>query len=243
MTEAERGGEIRWAYGVTTVPERWESLARTLRSLAAAGFDKPRLFIDGAPDWAAGNSLGLDATCRYPRVHAFGSWLLALQELVVREPTADRYAVFQDDVRACANLRTYLDRCDLHADCYWNLVTYPGVAQVVGPARRWTVGTQSGKGAQGLVFGRANAVALLSSREFVSRCLDVSPDDWGIPKGRRGIDGGVVDAMTRLKVRELVHMPSLLWHDVGEPSTIRPKRQPAILGWPGEDFDCMSFLK
>ncbi len=37
-----------WAVGVTTSPRRQETLARTLESLAAAGFLDPTLFIDSA---------------------------------------------------------------------------------------------------------------------------------------------------------------------------------------------------
>ena len=42
---------MKWAYGITTVPSRRENLfERTLQSLAVAGFDNPRLFVDGVDD-------------------------------------------------------------------------------------------------------------------------------------------------------------------------------------------------
>src|SRR5688572_13834079 len=95
---------VRWAYGVTTVPKRRRDLLpRTLGSLAAGGFAAPWLFVDGCdelPGWRAefvapGRAAGV--TCRYPLVRAYANWGLALGELWLRDPHADRYAVFQDD--------------------------------------------------------------------------------------------------------------------------------------------------
>jgi hypothetical protein len=48
-----------WAYGITTVPSRLTTLLpRTITSLAAAGFDKPHLFVDGG---TAAQALQYDA--------------------------------------------------------------------------------------------------------------------------------------------------------------------------------------
>src|SRR3954465_7467772 len=86
-----------WAYGITTVPERrYDLLPRTIHSLARGGFDLPRLFIDGHEksyhEWDT-----LPQTIRYPAIRTMGNWLLGLWELYIREPAADRYAIFQDD--------------------------------------------------------------------------------------------------------------------------------------------------
>lgn len=118
---------IKWQYGITTVPRRRDDeLPRTLHSLALAGFDKPRLFVDGCDDtrsWM--NEFGLEVTPRHPPVKAYGNWLLALAELFIRDPAADRYAIFQDDIIASKNLRKYLDRCTYPVRGYWNLYTLP----------------------------------------------------------------------------------------------------------------------
>jgi hypothetical protein len=96
-----------WAYGVTTVPSRRNDLLpETLCSLCEAGFDAPRLFVDGDNDpkgWE--REFGLETTCRYPTIRTHGNWILALSELFIREPHAERYALFQDDLITYRNLR------------------------------------------------------------------------------------------------------------------------------------------
>lgn len=90
---------VKWAYGVTTVPERLNDLLpRTLRSLASGGFELPRIFIDGLKEQDIPSHLSAyEVTCRYPKVRTFGAWMLAALELFLREPHADRYATFQDE--------------------------------------------------------------------------------------------------------------------------------------------------
>src|SRR5689334_3053216 len=106
---------MEWSVGVTTVPARaGVMLPRTLASLAAGGFDRPRLFVDGSDDvqsWKA--MFRLPASCRWPRVKPFGNWVLALWELWLREPDADRWAIFQDDLVCVRNLRPYLESLEI----------------------------------------------------------------------------------------------------------------------------------
>lgn len=111
-----RPRRLRWSYGVTTCPLRRENglLARTLASLRLAGFDTPRVFADGvraedAMRWE--RDLNLEVVGRYPTIFTQGNWSLALSELFIREPTADRYAIFQDDFVTYRGLRTYLEGC------------------------------------------------------------------------------------------------------------------------------------
>lgn len=101
----------RWALGVTTAPRRVPTLSETLASLARAGWERPRLFVDGdvaIPDAFA----GLPQTVRSPHVGAWPNYYLALAELLMREPGADAYMLVQDDVLFCdhAGLRGYLER-------------------------------------------------------------------------------------------------------------------------------------
>lgn len=83
---------IRWHVGITTTPERKEDLLpRTLRSLEAAGFPEPWMFVD------LGGAVQLintyldhtpytqeNTTFRYPRIRAFGNFWLGCVELWVR---------------------------------------------------------------------------------------------------------------------------------------------------------------
>ncbi len=101
----------RWAVGVTTAPRLAPTLGECLVSLASAGWDHPRLFVDGAvlvpPAFA-----GLARTDRNPQLGAWPSYYLALGELLMREPHADAYLIAQDDALFAADLdiRAYLER-------------------------------------------------------------------------------------------------------------------------------------
>lgn len=260
---------MQWAYGVTTVPERINDLLpQTLKSLDRAGFGSPDLFVDGATNTEGeqiAKRFGLRTVCRYPKIRVHGNWILALMELFIREPCAERYAVFQDDFITCKNLRSYLEKCRFPKCGYWNLYTYPSNQQIcpkdsmgrdaIGwyEARTLNSGTtmQSGRGALGLVFDGEGVVTLLSAKTMVERPMDLS-------LGWRKIDGGVVNSMNIAGYREYVHNPSLLQHtgivssfdkrhrtgqgkSEGYPPYHWPKEHLAT-SFPGEDFDLLTLL-
>jgi hypothetical protein len=229
---------IRWAYGVTTVEERLDDLLpRTLASLAAAGFNDPRLFIDG------GNTverLGLQATAHYPKVRTLGNWVLALWELYLREPRADRYAIFQDDFVTYKNLRAYLEHCEFPSSGYWNLYTFPENQQLAPPdgSVGWYLSNQKSRGATALVFNMAGVKTLLTSEHFVNR-----PQNHF--KGWKNVDGTINSAFKEPKLRvqfdEYVHHPSLIQH-TGEKSSMGNPHQELATSFRGEDFDALSLI-
>lgn len=229
-----------WSYGVTTTPQRFdELLPQTLKSLANAGFGAPRIFIDGAP---AGRHYpvyleGYDTVVREPRVRAYCNWMLALWELYARQPKADFYALFQDDLLACKNLRQYLESCEYPAGWYWNLYLTPGERKELGSDRiGWHLSTQWGRGAVGLVFNRETTVDILSHRDLVERPQNEL-------KGWKNIDGAVINALKKIGYVECVHHPSLLFH-TGAITTIEDNRpHPDTDSFPGEDFDALLYLK
>ncbi len=237
-----KGGPVTWAYGVTTVAQREELLAETLKSLARGGFSEPQLFIE--------RGLG-----------PFGTWWLALTELWIRNPEADRFAIFQDDVSCVTNLRQYLDGVSHPGMGYWNLFTTRENEKVIRgrvPGRFYEAALaptdppnpnstqQTGRGALGLVFPRRAVVELLMSRHLVERPMDG-------PAGRRAIDGCVVTALNKAGFREYVHAPSLLQHTGDMASTISwqveeqlramgARRERIAKSFPGEGFDATSWL-
>lgn len=226
---------MKWSYGVTTVDRRCKDLLpRTLASLARAGFDRPHLFVDGPKDPAAYKDFGLDCTFRQPKVRTAGHWALSIAELYVREPAAERYALFQDDLVTCRNLRAYLERRSYPPKGYCNLYTFPCNQQlcpkgVIG----WHQSNQQGKGAVALVFSREALVTLLLQPHFVRRPQTVR--SWF------SIDGGVVWALGKAGWREYVHNPSLVQH-TGTLSTMRGKHHPLAPSFPGEEFDALELL-
>lgn len=225
---------MKWSYGVTTVPERfYTTLKPTLESLRCAGFHDPRLFVDGASviEMHSDTSGLIEryAITTRERVRTFGNWILAAWELYLRDPHADRYAIFQDDLLAVKNLRQYLEHCAYPAYGYWNLYTFPENEE---PKRGWYPSNQLGKGAVGLVFDRTALQTLLASSHIVQRPTDVK-------RGHLGVDGAIVAAMSKAGYSEYVHNPSLLQHADGPSSMGNGIHQKAST-FPGEDFDAMS---
>ena len=226
----------RWSYGVTTVPERKSTLLpRTLESLKSAGFPSPRLFVDGVESGYE------NATYRWPRIGAFGNWWLGMVELYVRDPNADLYAMFQDDIVLCRNVREYIDGCDLPKKAYFNLMTFPEVQPFLAKPG-WNRSSQKGLGAVALVFPKEVLLKLLEQRNhFIDRPMATNG------RATRCIDGGIVDAMGQAGIREYVHSPSLVDH-TGTVSVVVPgmERPPWWRGhgFLGEQYDAAtSFLK
>lgn len=237
---------ITWEYGITTVEQRRNDLLpKTLESLHNAGFVNPQLFVDGTKDIAGyEKQFGLHVTARTTNIRTFGNWYLALVEMYIRNPHAQRYALFQDDIIACRGLREYLEHTPYPDKGYLNLITYPQNEQykrlhfkglpeeeMIG----WYPSNQLGKGAQGLVFSRDAVVVLLSHLHMIERPQDER-------RGWRGVDGGIVTAFKKAGWQEYVHSPSLLRH-TGELTTMGNHQQPIDLSFRGEQWDAMSLVR
>lgn len=226
------------------MPQRRTTLLpQTLSSLAAAGFGSPRIFLDNADHRDAvayEDKFGLAVTVRSPKIRTHGNWTLALHELYVRQPDAERYAIFQDDLIASRNLRGYLDWCEYPAQGYWNLYTFP-VNQKRAPRNErggtlegWYRSDQTGQGAVALVFSREAVLLLLTSRHLAERPMD--PD-----RGWRAVDGGIVSSFRKVGWSEHVHSPSLVQH-VGDRSTMGNRRHEQAVSFKGEDFDALELI-
>lgn len=225
---------MNWAYGITTVPSRLNDVfPRTLKSLALAGFDKPHLFIDGCKTPELYQDSGTEITCRWPNVRTAGHWVLSIAELYIRNPQADRYALFQDDFVTYKNLRGYLDTCTYPLSGYWNLYTFPSNQQLCPRGYEgWYESNQLGRGAVALIFSREVLLSLLSQRQFINR--PQCPH-----RGHKAIDGGIVDSLKKIGIREYVHSPSLVQH-TGLESSMGNKRHLLAISFKGEEFDALS---
>lgn len=248
---------MTWTYGITTCPARLETtLPQTISSLATAGFPLPRLFVDGLQEHSQYLKpfQHLEMTCHFPKVNVAGNWILALWELYIRCPNSDRFAVFQDDIIACQNLRLYLERCKYPEKGYLNLYTCPSNSEMIQLQRLgigWHESNQLGRGAVALVFSRAAVVKLLMAEHLVAKPQDPH-------RGWRSIDGGIADSFRNAGWKEYVHNPSLVQH-VGQASTYDKRKKnftkdgpfPTHI-WPnrwqsplfrGEDFDVLELLQ
>lgn len=229
----------KWAYGVTTVPSRLKDLLpQTLESLKAGGFPKPRLFIDGVEDVTPFKRFGLEITNHNPQIKTFGNWVLTLWELYLRDPLAERYAIFQDDFVTYKNLRQYLEKCVYTRKTYWNLYTFPVNQKLVPKDNKsgWFEANQLGKGAVALVFDRETVTTLLGQDHMLRR-----PQSSG-PRKYRAVDGAVVTALRKAGWKEQTHNPSLVQH-TGIRSSMGNRKQQLAESFRGEDFDATELLK
>jgi hypothetical protein len=154
---------IAWAVGVTTAPRDRPTLDECLASLARAGWSNPRLFVDAdAP--VPGRAAALPRTTRHDRAGAWPNYLLALHELVLREPRADAFMLVQDD---CAfhddeSLRDYLERHVLWPEPGPGVVSLYCASAYTRPEAGWHALEQPwGWGALAFVFPNAVARAIL----------------------------------------------------------------------------------
>lgn len=227
---------IKWAYGITTVPERLNELfPRTLESLRNSGFCNPWVFVDGAKDSSAYKKFGTGVTVRYPNIKTLGNWMLSLWEIYIRIPDADRYAIFQDDFVTYPDLRQYLDLCDYPPKGYWNLYTFPD-NQKLCPKNftGWYRTRQKGWGAVALVFSLDAMTTLLGHHYMVQKPKEKR-------RKHRAIDFVVATIMQRAGWKEFVHNPSLVQH-TGIKSSMGNGQQPLATSFRGEDFSAMELV-
>ena len=238
---------VRWAYGVTTVPQRRKDLLpRTLMSLRHAGFESPRLFVDGVTFTEATGyeaEFGLPVTAHAnPPLRTHGNWVLGLYELYIRDIIADRFVIFQDDIVTYPNLRKYLERVKLPELGYFNMFSSPSQEEYIkatygaGPNNvGWFQSTQFGRGALGLMFTRQAVIELLSARHLVDRVNDPH-------RGHRAVDGGIVESMKKAGWAEYIHYPALVQHTGLETTMGSPPHRESTT-FAGERFDALNLLR
>lgn len=218
QTRGSSSGRLvnHWAVGVTTAPRRKPTLERTLRSLARAGWDRPRLFAEPRTEISS-EFENLPITRRDQVLGAFPNWFLALAELVMRQPQAIAYLLCQDDVLFSVGLRSYLEQTlwpdpragviSIHCPSHLSRGKSPGYH---GLDLGW-----SAWGAQAYVFSPCAA------RTFLADPLPLLHRRSGPREGTRNIDS-LVGLWCRLRDRPYyIHVPSLAQH-IGDTSTLWP---------------------
>jgi len=225
---------MNWAYAITTVPDRrYSYFPQTIESLKHAGFIRPTLFVDGPlGDYS---EYKLAVVHRSSKILAYGNWLLTLLELWIRNPHADRFAIFQDDFITYRNLKEYLEQCDMPENVYWNLYTFPQNEVLHSGTPGWYLSNQRGRGAVALVFSNDVAFKLLTNPIIIAK-----PKATKNP--HRSIDGTVVTSLTSIKVREYVHFPTLIQH-IGDCSSVGNIQHVKPESFLGEDYDATNLIK
>ncbi len=210
-----RGPRIRrWAVGVTTAPRRQTTLEWCLDSLARAGWERPRLFVDCAVTIPTRFS-DLPVTFRQSKLGAWPNYYLALMELLMRDPEADAFLLVQDDVIFYdrQNLREHLEGVLWPADPIGLVSLYCSQAST-RPKPGW-------HRIKGKLF--PGALAFVFSRELAKRFVCdplVLEHRWCHPKhGLANIDSVIGSWAIRQGVAIHYPTPSLAQH-VGDTSTI-----------------------
>lgn len=240
---------MKIAVGVTTVPERINDLLpKTLKSLETAGFTRSRLFVDGVDNPLPFFGWNVDVTCRGDRIGNFGNWYLGMVELFCRNPDADRYLMFEDDIVVCRGLREYLSRVEMPKNGYCNL--YLGGERnpvlAVDKSPGWFLSDQLGIGALSLMFDRATVIRMLGSTRFVSHRLErtILPG-WKCQRGEMNVDGAVLLALRNCgdpQIQEYCHNPGLVQHIGAGNSTLGNEKIAESPLFAGEKFDARTLL-
>lgn len=219
-----------WSYGVTSCHQRVETtLPVTIRSLDMGGFSYPIVFLDGCVGQIP---IRCSVVSRPTKLGAFGNFVLGLWELFLRRPDADRFAMFQDDMICCKNLRQYVETVNYPDHGYLNLYTAGvNVKEKLG----WSLSDQWGRGAVALVFDNAAIRTFLGSEYMANHRRHHN--------GHKGIDKALIESAKRANYREWIHNPGLVQH-LGQVSSIGNNLRQEIITAPtfvGEEFDAMDF--
>ena len=213
-----KGRLMQWAYGVTAVTERKDTLLpATIASLGKAGFSNPQVFADDS---------------RRP-IGAFGNWVIAAWSVYLRDPYADRFLLCQDDIECSSNLREFLEKSRYPDHGYWNLCLWkPNADDRTG---WYPAPDPCGLGAQALVFNNEAMQVLLKSHWLVDHPCDRF-------RGTRAIDGIVKTALGASGYKEFVHSPSPVRHMGAKCSTLQTFGYQETANFMGEDFDLLRCL-
>jgi hypothetical protein len=247
-------GRVHWAYGITCVPSRFDTLLpKTIANLKRGGFTAPTLYADRCSLKQAlelEQSTGLRVVPRHNYSNdlegvAWANYLLALWDLLIRHRNATRFVIFQDDVTVVTNLLQYLSTIELKEDTYWNLYTgnmnelicnHMGIS---GQKGVWFKSDQRGRGALALVLGRNAVEDLLSHPVTVQRPRSASKN-W-----HKNLDGWVCEVLINQlkKYTELCHSPSLVQHIGFMETTLMHQQYVPTKLYPGDEWDALSLLE
>ena len=234
-------GKVRtWEVGVTTAPRKPSTLYHTLTSIREAGWSETLLFAEPG-SLVKGLGSEVQVVHRHETLGAWPNWLLALAELYLRNPVADAYAIFQDDIELCLGVREYLE-AELwpqerlaFVSLYCSSGYQPKTTRYAQPD-----GVDGYIGALALVFPPEAVRALLSSSMVWAHRL--RPGSGGV----NGIDFAIGRWAARRDLPGLFHVPSLVQH-LGDVSTVWPqgknKGRRRADTFVGRDFDARELLR
>lgn len=183
---------VRWAVGVTALPESGAHLEDCLRSIQRAGWERPRIFA-GADVQLGALSRRQPRSILHPGLGELATHVVALAELLMREPYADAFLLIQADciLYGEASLREYLE-ASLWPDRNVGAVSLCGPPVEPDTTAGWQLATRPwDRGLAAWVFPRQSVLGFVSD----SRILDQAASgdstvaasalgDWARRQGR-----------------------------------------------------------
>lgn len=200
---------LRWQAAVLTAPRPRPEIANTLESLHRAGFDRLYLFAEPG-SWVPPNDNVARLVRHRQRLGNFANFYYALTQLYRDDPSADCFAVFQDDIRVARGAKSWCDQQ------FWPLET--GLVSLFTPRvhcdtrRGWRSlypGYYRVYGGQALVF-RGDVLQRFLADPQVLQVLQ-GGDHWD--------DCTVAGWAVRHQIGMAYHSPSLVQH-VGHTSSL-----------------------
>jgi glycosyltransferase involved in cell wall biosynthesis len=207
---AQNRPRFRWAIGLLTAPRPIPTIDRALLSLAAGGFSSVHIFAEPG-SWIPDQFAHLPRTVHGRPLGNLGNFYTSLASLLMLEPGADCYAIFQDDIEVAQGLRSW---CDGE---FWpegsGLVSLYTCGVDYAQEPGWRIlhrGMCHTFGAQAFVFGRDVLKEFLTD----GRLLELREEGF-----RAGDDAALGEWATRRGIGIAYHTPSLVSH-VGATSSI-----------------------
>ena len=199
-----RRGPNRWAVGITTAPRETPTLARTLASLAAAGFDNIHVFAEPGVD-------PLPGCTWHQNRERLGGWSNFIQSCrVLTGLDCDVLLLSQDDVLYARNLRGYLETIPWPETGALSVYTSERYSQKMGGGDAWGWSAIPFRALEGslAIVARSDKIKRLVKNRVASRkqgkFFDALLGNW------LSRNGGL-----------RFHYPSLAQH-IGETSVVHP---------------------
>ena len=220
---------------MTLSPRKKSTHNETLRSAKLAGFDDIHLFMDGKVE-VDDEFSHYPVTIREPKLGAWKNWITTLKDLYELYPERDAYAIFQDDVSFCKNVKKFAEKT-----LWANSERHMGVASFYSPSHYERPIPGWYKRNVGLTL--RPAVTFVFSPECVESVLRYfKKNPW---KRKQNIDNAIGQWGKHTKRYPYFFSPSLCQH-TGHTSVISPwksiKGKRKSYKYVGEDFDAMEFL-
>jgi glycosyltransferase involved in cell wall biosynthesis len=200
---------LTWAVGLTTAPRPNPTIERTLSSLQAAGFETIHIFAEPGTRLPRPSN-HLPVVVNPQRLGTLLNLYSSLAALLASLPSADAFAVFQDDIDAAHGLKQWCDEQFWPLDASVVSLFTPRLHSGSSPGwRLLSPGYQRACGAQALVFRRDAVHEFLSDPLVMNRLQAKGNNNDAVVAGWTARHGRSIAYHTPSLVQHLGHQSSI----------------------------------